>query len=95
MRCPNGSGTESFDESSPCSWTRKLCVSCFEQGGVVKVKVQTNGLPNHCINSTVNNAVANDLEWEVNFNPDMNGIENYKASDFDSSTKTDEILCDL
>ena len=64
-------------------------------GGVVRIKVQSNAMPNHCINSTVNNAVASENEWEVNFNPDMSSIQNYSTSDFGSSAATDEILCDL
>lgn len=59
------------------------------------ITVQGNGLPNHCHNSTVNNASASEKEWTVTFNPDMSGIENYTDADFDTSAETDEILCDI
>ena len=32
--CPNGSGT-----STPCTWTRKLCVTCSESGGATYIRV--------------------------------------------------------
>lgn len=31
-----------------CSFTRKLCVSCFEENSVVRVRAQSNGMPSHC-----------------------------------------------
>lgn len=34
-------------------------------------------------------------EWEAIWNADVSNIMNYTASDFDSSTKTDEVLCDI
>ena len=34
-----------------CSWERKLCVTCRDDGGVVKIRVQTNNMPDHCMNS--------------------------------------------
>ena len=47
-QCPVG-GSENGDN---CSWERKLCVSCYEDSdSIVKVRAQTNGLPNHCYNS--------------------------------------------
>ena len=40
MRCPGGSGTETYDSSNPCTWTRKLCVTCAEDdAGVVYISV--------------------------------------------------------
>ena len=85
MRCPNASGSLTYTSDAPCEWTRKLCVTCSEVSGVVRIKVQDNGMPNHCINSVVNNAIPFENEWEVNFNPDMTNIENYTASDFATS----------
>ena len=43
----------------------------------------------------MNNSVAKEVEWEANWNVDMKDIMNYTADDFDSSAKTDEILCDI
>ena len=52
-------------------------------------------MPDHCFFSTVNVAESLENEWEVVFNADVSNIMNYTASDFDSSSKTDEILCDI
>ena len=79
-----------------CVFTRKLCVSCREDAdGTVKVKVQSNALPNHCMNSTVNISQPQEVDWEVVWNADVTNYMNYSESDFDSSSKTDELLCDL
>ena len=96
MPCPNGV-FDRFDEENKCSWTRKLCVSCFEEAdGTVKIKVQSNGMPNHCFSSKVDNfATPEEIEWQVVFNPDVSDILNYEAYDFNSQVKTTEILCDI
>jgi len=71
MRCPNTTSEGTYTSSSPCSFERKLCVSCSEDtDGVVKIKVQTNMMPNHCFTSTVNNAIPKDFEFEVTWQPD-------------------------
>lgn len=72
-----------------------MCVTCREEASEVYIRVQSNGLPNHCINSTVNNAVAMEQEWEVIFQPDMTGVKNYEASAIDTEAKTAEVLCDI
>ena len=95
LRCPGGTGASDFTTGSPCIFSRKLCVTCSETGGVVKIKVQANGLPNHCFNSTVNNAVASENTWEVNWNVDVSSIQNYQTTNIDSEAKTSELLCDL
>ena len=28
MRCPEGNSLQTFTATSPCTWTRKLCVTC-------------------------------------------------------------------
>ena len=95
IRCPDASGEAEYTTSNPCTWERKLCVSCRQDGSNVLIKVQSNAMPNHCFTSTVNNATPEDTEWEVIWQPDVTNIMNYGSSDFDSSSKTDEILCDL
>ena len=52
-------------------------------------------MPNHCFTSTVNNATPMNTEWEVVWQPDVTNIMNYSSDDFDSSSKTDDILCDI
>ena len=36
-----------------------------------------------------------DVSWSAVWNSDVSNIMNYTESDFDTSAKTDEILCDL
>ena len=49
-----------------CTWQRRLCVTCRVDSGVTKIHVQTNNLPNHCIQSDSVNAM--DFDFEVVFN---------------------------
>ena len=35
-----------------CTWQRRLCVTCrVDADGVTRIRVQTNNLPNHCVQS--------------------------------------------
>ena len=95
MRCPGSSGEATYTSSNPCTYERKLCVTCYEESGTTYIKVQGNGLPNHCFHSSVNVSIAMEHEWTAVFNADVSGEDNYTSSDFDSSEKTDEILCDM
>ena len=95
MRCPGTSGEATYTSSNPCTYERKLCVSCYEDNSTTYIKVQANGLPNHCFHSVVNVSSAMEHEWTAVFNADVSGLENYTSSDFDTSAKTDEILCDI
>lgn len=95
IHCPDGQDT-TFTADAPCEWTRKLCVGCYENAdGEVMVKVSSNGLPSHCINSIVNNPVAMEHDWIVRWQPAVEGTNNYEASDFASVTQATEILCDI
>lgn len=42
------SATATDSTTSSSTWSRKLCVSCYQTGSDVYMRVQTNGLPNHC-----------------------------------------------
>jgi hypothetical protein len=49
--CPSvGSCIEGASgDADSCTWERKLCITCTEDSnGVVYVRAQSNGLPNHC-----------------------------------------------
>ena len=72
-----------------------MCVTCYASGSHAMIRVQSNGLPNHCVNSTVNNGTDQNQDFEVRFQPPVDGTENYTDTDVDTSAKTDEILCDL
>ena len=95
MMCPNGDGSQTYTESSPCTFTRKLCVTCSEKSGVVYIRAQYNQMPNHCFQAINENPTPSDTDFEVIFNRDVTGLTNYSDTDFDSSAKTEEILCDL
>ena len=97
MECPDSSnGIQDYTSSNPCRFTRKLCVQCFDAAGTVKIRVTSNGLPNHCMTEkTPNTATAKEETWIVNWNPNVNDVQNYVASDVDSEAKTTELLCDL
>lgn len=62
--CP---GTQSGDS---CTWTRKLCVSCWEdKHGTVKVRVQSNGFPDHCVYSPKDVPAEMNHDYEAIFSP--------------------------
>lgn len=57
-------GTES---GSNCTWNRKLCVSCRDASGTVKIRVQTNGLPSHCYKTPQTAPAELTVDWEVDW----------------------------
>ena len=52
-------------------------------------------MPNHCFQAINENPTPSDTDFEVIFNRDVTGLTNYSDTDFDTSEKTDEILCDI
>ena len=48
MMCPEGSGSETYTDENPCTFTRKLCATCEEDDGEVYIRIQSNQMPNHC-----------------------------------------------
>ncbi|CAF0835414.1 unnamed protein product [Didymodactylos carnosus] len=64
MSCP-GSTT-----SGSCVFQHKMCVTCFKSGSVVKIRVQSNGLPLYCPHVSSLFSETN-LDFVVNFNPDV------------------------
>ena len=77
IRCPGTTTSATYTTGNECKFNHRLCVTCRDVGGVVKIKVQSNGLPNHCFTSTVNNAIEMFNEWEVNWQPNVKGKTNY------------------
>ena len=49
--CTGNVGSCSAGTTNDCTWTRKLCVTCSVMGGATYIRVQTNGMPNHCYKS--------------------------------------------
>ena len=99
MSCP---GTEredaqtTYTSSNPCQYQRKLCVTCSEVGGEVFIRVQTNGMPNHCFNGLLNAPSEKESDFTVQYNPQVDvNVQTYSESDVNSVEKTSELLCDL
>ena len=54
-----------------CSWQRKLSVVCRNASGVIKMRVQSNGLPPRCASVPMGSFSELNVDFEVNFNPDV------------------------
>ena len=52
---------------SNCTWNRKLCVTCRDDSGTVKIRVETNGLPSHCYKSPNTAPLEQTVDFEVNW----------------------------
>ncbi|CAF1318629.1 unnamed protein product [Rotaria sp. Silwood1] len=53
-----------------CVFQHKLCVTC-SGGSTIRIRIQSNGLPQFCPN-TPNTVSELNVDFEVNFNPDVN-----------------------
>jgi len=60
-------GGELEADGTTCTWPRRLCVTCRNDSGVTKIRVQTNNLPDHCVKST--QLKEQNFDYEVPFNP--------------------------
>ena len=54
-----------------CVWQRKLSAVCRSLGGVTKIRIQTNGLPPRCASVPMGTFSELNVDFEVNFNPDV------------------------
>ena len=72
-----------------CSWVRQLCVTCHQAGDTVKIRVQSNGMPDHCYYSPVVAPRPKFIDYEVNFNTQV------KTKRFSPTTsgELDSIVC--
>ena len=70
QRCPGSNDAFDYTIDAPCTWQRKLCVTCSESNGDVYIRVQSNSLPNHCFYTFEKNPVETVTDWQVKFNPD-------------------------
>lgn len=74
-QCPDGSS------NTYCEWDRVLCVSCYTSGSATVIRVQTNGLPNHCYYAPYNAPSSSPVDFSVLFNPATTvGTDNYPTS---------------
>jgi hypothetical protein len=67
--CPDSSTGTGLTTTATCTWTRRLCVSCYQTGSDVYMRVQTNGLPNHCYSVLNTERVKTTvIDYSVKFN---------------------------
>ena len=57
--------------SGVCIWQRKLSAVCRNASGVIKIRIQTNNLPPRCAKVPNSPFVQVNIDFEVNFNPDV------------------------
>ena len=95
MWCPNASSTQTYTTSSPCEFTRKLCVTCSETNGQVYIRAQSNQMPNHCFQATNATPTPINSDFTVLFNRDVTGQVNYAETSYDTSAEVTELLCDI
>ena len=65
MRCPEGNSYKTFNATTgACKWTRKLCVTCWENeyDNHVWIRYQSNTLPNHCFESKEYSPEAHEID---------------------------------
>jgi hypothetical protein len=75
-------------------------MACFWNAGLgeVRIRVQSNNMPNHCWQSSTSNPNVGDyttVDFTTTWNPDMTGILNYSEADFDTQDETESVLCDI
>ena len=80
--------------SGSCVFQHKLAVSCNMSGSIVKIRVQSNGLPLYCpsVPSSVTITETN-IDFEVNFNPDVD--VNSPIQTATTSSDLSNILCNI
>lgn len=81
-------GTES---GGSCTWQRKLCVTCRDDAGTIKIRVQTNGLPSHCYKSPNTAPAEQTVDWEVNW---LSTATKNSASSPNNQQGLNSLLCD-
>ena len=74
-----------------CSWERRLCVTCRDDSGVTKIRIQSNNLPDHCIQNTL--AKAMNFDYEVIFNQKQ--TFGTWAHTLDTQQKLDDAVCPI
>ncbi len=82
--CPLNGGT-----APNCAWQRKLCVSCTQENSKVYMRVQSNGLPDHCYGGRPNVTETN-FDVKFIFNQDTTSLT---KKTFASQTDFDSFMC--
>ena len=90
-RCNTGDSGFSGSASS-CTSSYKLCVSCRDDSGTVKIRVQSNNIPRSCY-STPQNIASVNYDYEVEFN--SAGDQNNPLQSPNTQTAVNNLLCDI
>ena len=76
-----------------CSWERKLCVTCRDDNGVTKIRIQSNNLPDHCIQNKL--AKALNFDYEVIFNRQEEFGTGKWIRTLDTQQKLNDAVCPI
>ncbi|CAF1478491.1 unnamed protein product [Adineta steineri] len=76
-----------------CIWQRKLSAVCRNASGVIKIRIQTNGLPPRCASVPMGSFAELNVDFEVNFNPDVS--INSLNSNLNTVSSLSQTLCTL
>ena len=78
-----------------CVFQQKLCITCINgSAGVVRIRVQSNGLPRRCFEVPMTAAVSErNVDFEVNFNPDVNRSSPNQAPT--SAAALSSLICNI
>lgn len=90
-------GDERGTENAVCAHNYVLCVTCEERDSVAYIRVQANGMFNHCWRSNHLGASGQyrTYDFETVWNPDVYGKMNYGSTHFEDTNDTENILCDI
>lgn len=85
-------------QESSCTHKSYMCLACLTYNGEVKIRVQSNNMPNTCWQTNPNSPNVADyvnVDFRVTWNADMTRVLNYLDSDFATPADVDTVLCDL
>ncbi|CDW91050.1 UNKNOWN [Stylonychia lemnae] len=70
---------------------RKLCATCSSENDQVIIRIQSNGLPNHCVYWGDDTGVSANIDFKVNWNKKMSiNSTNYSPA---TQTDLDTLIC--
>ncbi|CAF1140539.1 unnamed protein product [Adineta ricciae] len=76
-----------------CVWKRKLSVVCRNASGIIKIRIQTNGLPPRCAAVPMGTFAELNVDFEVNFNPSVS-VKSLNQN-FSSISTLSQAICTL
>lgn len=89
--CQNVANCVGTTFGTDCTWDRQLCVTCSTSGGVTYIRVQTNGLPNHCYATSSVTPVSLSVDFKVIWNWETTS-EIFSVAD--TQDEADDLICD-